>query len=35
VPLDPAALREREFLAGCDFVQAVCWLVQRQALILG
>ena len=26
VPLDPAALRERELLARCDFVEAVCTL---------
>jgi serine/threonine protein kinase len=31
VPLDPAALREREFLARCDFVPAVCWLGARLA----
>ena len=31
VPLDPAALRERKFLAGCDYVQAVCWLGARLA----
>lgn len=29
--LDPAALRDREFLAGCDFVEAVCWLGARLA----
>ena len=31
VALDPAALRGREFLAGCDFVEAVCWLGARLA----
>jgi len=30
-PFDPAALREREFLAGCDYVEAVCWLGARLA----
>src|SRR5204862_6839196 len=31
VALDPTALREREFLAGCDAVEAVCWLGARLA----
>jgi hypothetical protein len=31
VALDPAALRDREFLAECDFVEAVCWLGTRLA----
>jgi serine/threonine protein kinase len=31
VPLDPAALREREFLAGCSFDEAVCWFGARLA----
>ena len=31
VALDPAALREREYLAGYDFVEAVCWLGARLA----
>ncbi len=29
--LDPAALRDREFLAGCDFVEAACWLAAKVA----
>src|SRR5579872_2792919 len=29
--LDPAALRDREFLAGCDFVKAACWIGARLA----
>ncbi len=29
--LDPAALRDREFLAGCDFVEAACWFGARLA----
>jgi serine/threonine protein kinase len=29
--LDPASLREREFLAGCPFDEAVCWLGARLA----
>lgn len=29
--LDPAALRDREVLAGSDFVEAVCWLGARLA----
>lgn len=28
---DPAALRDREALAGCDFAEAVCWLGVRLA----
>src|SRR5438105_2308679 len=28
---DPAALRDREFLAGCGFVEAVCWVGARLA----
>jgi serine/threonine protein kinase len=31
VALDPTALREREFLARCDNVEAVCWLGARLA----
>jgi serine/threonine protein kinase len=31
VDLDPAALRDREFLAGCDFIEAVCWVGARLA----
>jgi serine/threonine protein kinase len=31
VDLDPAALRDRELLAGCDFVEAVCWVGARLA----
>jgi serine/threonine protein kinase len=31
VALDAVALREREFLAGCDFMEAVCWLGARLA----
>jgi serine/threonine protein kinase len=29
--LDPAALRDREFLAACDFVEASCWFGARLA----
>jgi hypothetical protein len=29
--LDAAALRDREFLAGCDFVEAACWFGGRLA----
>src|SRR4051812_15193459 len=28
---DPAALRDREYLASCDFIEAVCWLGARVA----
>src|SRR5437773_2496174 len=28
---DPGALRDRELLLGCDFVEAVCWLGARVA----
>lgn len=31
VALDPGALRDREALASCDFVEAVCWLGARLA----
>jgi serine/threonine protein kinase len=31
VDLDPAALRDRELLAGSDFVEAVCWVGARLA----
>jgi serine/threonine protein kinase len=31
VALNAAALRDRECLAGCDFVEAVCWLGARLA----
>jgi serine/threonine protein kinase len=31
VSLNPAALRERDYLRGCDLVQAVCWLGTRLA----
>src|SRR5262249_47695644 len=31
VAFDPAALRDREFLAGCSFPQAVCWIGARLA----
>jgi serine/threonine protein kinase len=30
-PLDPAALRDRQFLADCDFVEAACWIGARVA----
>src|SRR5262249_39055693 len=30
-PFDPSALRDREALAGCDFVEAVCWIGGRLA----
>ena len=29
--LDAAALRDREFLAGCDFIEAACWIGARLA----
>jgi serine/threonine protein kinase len=29
--LDPAVTRDREFLSGCDFVEAACWLGARLA----
>jgi serine/threonine protein kinase len=28
---DPAALRDREILSGCDFVECVCWIGSRLA----
>ena len=33
--LDPAALRDRELLADCDFFEAVCWIGARLAEALG
>jgi serine/threonine protein kinase len=30
-PFDPAAARDRELLAGCDFAECVCWLGSRLA----
>src|SRR5262249_39410569 len=30
-PFDPAALRDRDVLARCDFIEAVCWLGARVA----
>jgi eukaryotic-like serine/threonine-protein kinase len=29
--LEPALLRDREFLGACDFVQVVCWIGSRLA----
>src|SRR5207244_8803893 len=31
VALDPTGLREREFLTGCDAIEAACWLGARLA----
>lgn len=31
VALDPTGLREREFLAGCDAIEAACWVGARLA----
>jgi serine/threonine protein kinase len=33
--LDPGALRDRQFLADCDFIEAACWLGARLAEALG
>ncbi len=30
-PFDPAAVRDRELLGGCDFVECVCWIGSRLA----
>jgi serine/threonine protein kinase len=30
-PLEPALLRDREFLSACDFVEVVCWIGGRLA----
>jgi len=30
-PLEPASLRDREFLSSCDFVEVVCWIGSRLA----
>jgi serine/threonine protein kinase len=30
-PLEPALLRDREFLSSCDFVELVCWIGSRLA----
>src|SRR5207245_11672213 len=30
-PLEPASLRDREFLSSCDFIEVVCWIGSRLA----